>query len=583
MRQLSGSGQAAARRRPSSWRWALLGALLLAACQEAGPPPPPEPHDREAPTFSLRLEPALLDLTIDEQVVVQVELTRSGGFSDTVRLRPDPAQTLPAGLQMGNLDLEGAASSGQITISADQRLAPGSYYINLQATADEQVKGLLLGIHLRAPLARVDHIAVEDAGDSRQARQGQGAVVLVLQGQHFDRIQSFDLEDLPVTVADGRSDAQVRLLLDVGHGTAVGPRALTTTTTGYGASVLPEALVVSFLTSSPDGDDASGRGTPDLPFRTLSRALGEAATGDTVWLQDGLYDEAAGETWPQQTWFATEPPDAWPQANVPAGVEIRGQSRDGVVLAGSYMAGATSLGLVFEGQGLASRLTLRDFATAVFAAFGEQSLSEVDLFENSEGLLVVGEAQTRYGDAIVQATLHDGVRVGNDARLQLSNVMLDGNLWGLSASGAARVELLDSWVSSSQLYGLRFFDATSVLIEGSNVQGSQLAGILFRGHDLSLRGSVLQGNGDSGLRVEGDPQLVDLGGLLDVGGNELSGNLPYQLHDAREGRDDLLGVEITLSATSLQGVTPEPDVVVGPVAEGDLYFIEGTNQRMQFY
>lgn len=583
MRQLRRPALAVTPRRSSSWWPALLGVLLLAACQQAGSPPGPPPRDREAPTFSLRLEPALLDLTIDEQAVAQVELTRSGGFAEGVRLRVDPAQSLPAGLQVGSVQLDGAASSGQIVVSADQRVAPGSYYIHLEASAGEQVKGLLLGIQVRAPLARIDHLAVEGAGDSRQARQGQGAVALLLQGQHFDRIASFDLEDLPLTVADGRSDTQLRLLLDVGHGTAIGPRALSTTTTGYGTAVLPDALVVSYVTSSPDGDDGGGRGTPDLPFRTLSMALAAAAAGDTVWLQDGLYDEAAGETWPEQTWFATEPPDAWPVANVPAGVEIRGQSRQGVVLAGSYMAGGTSIGLAFEAEASVSRLTLRDFATAVIAFAGEQTLSEVDLLLNSEGLLVVGEAQTRFEEALVQGTLHDGVRAGNDARLLMDNVLLDDNLWGLSASGAARVELQGSLVSSSQLQGLRFFDATSVLIQGSTVEGSQLAGIVFRGHDLSLRDSVLQGNGDSGLRVEGDPQLVDLGGLLDQGGNELAGNLPYQLHDAREARDDLFGVEITLSSSSLQGLVPDADIVVGPITQGDLYRIEGANQRIQFY
>jgi hypothetical protein len=238
---------------------------------------------------------------------------------------------------------------------------------------------------------------------------------------------------------------------------------------------------------------------------------------------------------------------------------------------------------VFAGSGRAERLTMQDFATAVVAFAGDVSLSRLELLENSEGVLVFLDGTVELDTSMVQASYHDGVRVTNDASLRARNVLFDSNLWALTATGDATVELDDVYVVGSDLDGVRFFDASTGLLRSTVVESSALAGVLFGGRDLVLRESVLRGNGEGGVRVVGDPQVVDLGNLLELGDNVFETNVPYQLIDARAAREDLLGVAITVAGTSLQGVVPEAQIAAGPTSDGDRYVIEGTHNIIQFF
>ncbi|MGI6495134.1 MAG: right-handed parallel beta-helix repeat-containing protein [Kiritimatiellia bacterium] len=49
---------------------------------------------------------------------------------------------------------------------------------------------------------------------------------------------------------------------------------------------------------APDGDDTTGTGRPDAPWRTFTHALSQTAQGGTVYAAPGLYDPAAGEVFP---------------------------------------------------------------------------------------------------------------------------------------------------------------------------------------------------------------------------------------------------------------------------------------------
>ena len=52
-----------------------------------------------------------------------------------------------------------------------------------------------------------------------------------------------------------------------------------------------------YTVDATDGDDANP-GTPDLPLRTISKALDLVAPGETVRVRSGVYDEALGERFP---------------------------------------------------------------------------------------------------------------------------------------------------------------------------------------------------------------------------------------------------------------------------------------------
>lgn len=570
---------------PAGLRALLATVVLVAlvACGQAPTPPLPEPVDREAATFSLRLGATPLTLTIDENATVPIAVTRTDGFAGAVAVSPAPAAPPPAGLTVVGTTVPSDATTGALGVAADDRLAPGTYRVPLSARSGDLEKVVVLVVHVRAPLPRVDAAFVAGADGSGEVRQGHGAAVLVLQGAHFDRVASFELDGVPLVVAPGRSDAEVRLQVHVGHGSALGPRTLRTVSTGYGAAERAAVLTVTPITSGPAGDDATGRGTDDAPFRTLGRALAVARAGDLVALQDGRYEAATGEAWPFQHWDATFAPVPLPSPNVPDGVTVRGASRDGVVLAGAFLLGDASVALAFAGSGRVERLTLEGFATAVVASSGSVVVEDVTLLGNSEGVVVLGDADVELARAFVQGSFHDAVHAMGNARVRMTDVLLDANLWGVTASGTARLDLDLVWIASSGLDGLRVRHGASAVLRATTVEGSALAGVRMSGRTLVVRDSLLRGNGASGLVVEDDPEQVDLGSLLDPGGNELVGNLPYQVHDARPPRADLSGVPVTFSDTTLQGTTPPASIEAGPTAVGDLYWIAGANQRLQFH
>lgn len=579
MRQLSRS----LARRSARLAAVAIVASVLAACGRTPAPPTPEPVDREAPTFSVRLGEAPLALTIDEAATVPITVTRSDGFTGAVAVATATAAPPPAGLTITGATVPSDGGEGALAVSADDRLAPGTYRVPLLARSDDVAKVVVLVVHARAPFPRVDAAYVEGASGSREVRQGHGAAVLVLEGAHFDRVASFELAGAPLAVAAGRTDALVRLQVDVGHGADLGPRTLRTVTTGYGAADLEAALTVTPITAGPTGDDATGRGTEDAPFRTLTRALAVSGAGDLVALQDGRYEAAAGEVWPFQHWDATFAPLPLPEPNVPDGVTVRGSSREGVVLAGAYLFGDASVAFAFTGSGRLERLTLEGFATAILASTGDVVVDDVTLLDNSEGLVALGDADVAFARAFVQGSLHDAVHVMGAATVRAFDVLLDANLWGITASGDARLELDLVWIASSGLEGLRVRHGSTAVLRATTVEGSALAGVRMSGRSLVVRESEIRGNGASGLVVEDDPDQVDFGTLLDPGGNTFEGNLPYQVHDARPARDDLFGVPVTFSESTLQGAVPPTSIEAGPTAVGDLYWIEGTNQRLEFY
>jgi hypothetical protein len=561
----------------------LLLLVLVPSCDTAVAPPLPPPTDRDGATVSVRLEPAIAAVTIDETIEVLVTVARSADATEPLTLRPAPGETLPAGLVVSTLTLAATQTAGTLAVSVDDRLSPGLRFVPLEARSGGIVKLVQLGLEVRAPYPRIDAAYVEDAPGSNEARQGRGPIVLVLEGAHFDRVSAFRLEDLDVTAAPDRTDDRVRLTLDVPHGLPPGPRALATTTTRFGETVHRAALTITRITAGPDGDDGQGHGTDDHPFRSLTRALGVAGDGDTVWLRDGRYDATTGEAWTEQAWDATLEPTPLPLPTVPDGVTIRGASRGGVVLAGSFLGGGAPIALAFAGSGRLERLTMTDFATAVLASTGEVHLDGIDLLENSEGVVAIGQAHVIVDATFVQGTFHDALRALGDARLTVLNTLLDDNLWGATIGGDALLEMDDVLVTSSGLDGLRVLDRANAVIHGTTVDGSNLAGIHVTGGHLVLRESTLSGNGAAGLLVSGEPQLVDLGRLIEAGGNTLSGNVPYQLHDARAERAALDGVVITLRDTAMQGVTPTARIEAGPVTVDDQYRIDGTNNLIEFF
>jgi hypothetical protein len=60
----------------------------------------------------------------------------------------------------------------------------------------------------------------------------------------------------------------------------------------------PEFFTVNFFVDPAFGDDAFGQGTPSSPFRTITRAMKFAISGDAILLNPGNFTAANGEVFP---------------------------------------------------------------------------------------------------------------------------------------------------------------------------------------------------------------------------------------------------------------------------------------------
>lgn len=543
--------------------------LALAACSAAGNPP--------APDFSISLQPAVLNLRLTENAAVRVLVNRSGGFAQpvTVSLAGDTG-----GLTVGPLTVEGADSEGTLTVSAGEAAPTGTSFPVVRAAGGGLTRSETLTVRVAAAVARVNAVSVGGNAGSLEVRQGAGPITLEVSGGNLDRATRVALGDLAPEVIPGGTASRLTLRAVVPHGASLGPRDLVLTSAG-GETRFP-ALVVTAITAGPAGNDAAGRGTTGRPYRSLRRAVSAAGSGDTVRLLDGTYGEASGEVWPRQTGF---PPAVAPGANLPAGLRVQGESAAGTILQG---AGGDSVGLVLAGTGAASSLTLRGFGRGLLASEGSVTLRDVRTEGNADGILAYGTAvlDVRGGSSLNNAGA--GVRAAQKAAVSLSGFEAGGNAVGVLVEGEAALVASGLRARDNRADGLRATGRAAVELDRSEIFGNGRAGLFFGGARLRARGLLVRDNAESGAYVEGDPDLIDLGTFSEAGNNEFRGNGPNgngdQLLDARPDYTDSLGeVVFTVSATTLNGRRPSPDVYVGLYLDAPYFSVLGRNNLVQFH
>lgn len=390
------------------------------------------------------------------------------------------------------------------------------------------------------------------------------------------------------------------------------------------------------------GDDGNP-GTSAAPLRTLTRALDLASSGFTIRLGHGIYDEANGEVWRQQSGF---PPAS--SANVPDGVTLIG---DGARLSGPG-SGSTAAALVFAGSAEVRDLEIRGFERAILASEpATVHLLRLTVFDNGvDGLLAYGNADVQIEDSVFyQNTLsgvaafgsarlsveggriHDnrtGVYVAEQAEALLVGVEIDANGSGyidahsaIYAIGEAKVTLddvslhdnayagveayHDVWITMSgsasfqNSIGIAFGTSSPtphqpvIQLSNSDIHHNSLIGIGWWGGEggvLRLRGTAVTANTTHGVFIVGEPDVIDLGSEASPGGNDLSSNIEFQLFDARPARAAPDGPIITVQFGDLvpatPGCAPMPvGVIVGAavgICDGvSVLYISNSNNRVQ--
>lgn len=564
---------------------------LLAAC--SGSPAPPEK------TFSIRLEPAVLSLRITETGSVKVIVSRSGGFAEAVTVTLGGEN---AGLEAAPLTIN--ANEGTLSIRVTDAAKIGTSFPLVKATSGSISKSETLTLRVAKAVAEASKISVKDNAGSAQVRQGFGEVTLEVEGKNLERITAFKLGDLEVSLLPGGTSTRLELAAKVPHGANPGAKALVLSADG-GDTTFPSALVVTAITSGPAGNDSTGAGTTDKPYRTLKKALSLTGPGDTVRLLNGTYSASSGETWP--SFGATVTP------NIPAAVKVEGESRDGVVLEGPGPASKT-VGLAFSDDSGAKTLTVRGFTAGFLVGSGNVTLEDVLASGNGLGLGVQGGSTKasraefkgnesgilHTGAAILELTggsAHDnsnnGVVIGEKAlKLQAQDFEVFANTVGIFAGGQAGVTLERVRVHDNRDHGVRVGEQATLSLGASELYKNAQAGLWFAGKRLVVRGTTIRENEAFGLYVEGSPEDVDLGNFTEPGGNDLHGNGPNgtgdQILDVRSDRATLGDPEsFTLSATKLNGTTPAADVYPGdgkwPYLNAPYFSILGTNNLIRVY
>jgi hypothetical protein len=316
-------------------------------------------------------------------------------------------------------------------------------------------------------------------------RQGQENVSIVFtrSAGGLDGATGFDLGGLVVTRQAQSTDKQLMLAVSVPHGVALGSHTLTFSDSGGPVSV-GDVVNVDPITASPAGVDTA-LGTSVAPFRSVASAVAAAGPGDTIQLEDGVYDATAGETWGY---------------TVPANLTIFGQTMTGTTLvAPTVAAGSTPgpSGFVAPGGLSVKTLTLSSFDTAI-SATGAGTLTLIDVavggaLTNAVSANAAGVTATITGGSLGSA--QDAILLGDQCTSCVLDVM--GTALSGSSMGGHTVEV------SAMAMGAQ------VMLQQVNVQGD--ISVTAPGATLSVSGATIK---EIGSESRGTVNFS--GGALDV-------------------------------------------------------------------
>ncbi|MCA9836311.1 MAG: DUF1565 domain-containing protein [Trueperaceae bacterium] len=521
--------------------------LLLAAC--------PGPDDSStSPGFNLSILNDELELFPGETATVQIRVLRKGDFQGEITLELSSLPNFSASL---NSIAEGEnASEFDLSTSAD----PGTYTFTLKASSGQISESASLAVTVLTAPVTVEQVSIAGYEDSLQIRQGAGEIMLELTGSDLDKLSEPKLGDLALTLAN-QSKSAVQLAANIPHGLETGSYTLSFLASGQ-VLELDQQIVITPLYVSPDGNDKTGKGTTDLPFRSLSFALKQADSGDRIQLAAGEYSTAANEVWPVWTHEGILPggvANDGLNANVPEGVSIQGEGAT-TILKGEGI-GSQTLGLVFAGNAQLANVLLQDFEYALLARAGILMIENTRINSSAGGLWAYGTSTvTVSGESEFSGSVM-GVGALNEATVNLLGTQLSFGLFGLGASENAKL-LLESVKVFNNAAGIGVLGQANVRLEGveafDNGTGMSLSGGIVR-----VRDSSFNNNQEFGIRVLEGLQKLDLGTSADAGNNELNGNGTFQFLDARPARAQPGGVVIEMSHTKLSSAQLTPGLYAG--------------------
>ncbi len=476
--------------------------LLLTACGTDTTNPPAS----NTPDFSLSVSGALSAVQ-GAQTQTDISITRTNGFSEAINLS---VSGLPTGVTSTFTPNPRDGASSVLNLAVASSVAPGDYTMTLVGSAGniEKTTPLILTVTATSPSPTppsptpsppiINAVAIQGNGSSTQVRQGAGVITVGVAGSGLKDISSATLGTLSGTVVTN-NDKAASLTFTIPSGAEVGPQTLRLETP-FGVIEQEEAVVISKITVSNTGDDATGKGTPNKPFKTMSFAVGQAGSGDTVRLLDGTYNEAGGENLP---------------FNFPSGVTLtlEGESETGTIIEGP---GVFHCFIIDDSDVAISSMTIKNCSRGVNPqGTVKVTISNVTLNENAVGLFIEDTAQVTMENSTVENSNVAGVFVlDGDSRLEIRG-------GSISRNGTEGIDTIQSPLGVLRL-------------EGVTLDSNATSGLLLRTEGtVEIVDSVIRNNGDAGVEVRDLPALVNLGDGARAGNNTITNNVDFQLSDKR--------------------------------------------------
>jgi hypothetical protein len=490
------------------------------------------------PDYDLDAMPTSVLLSAVGPAQVSVNVVRVQGFSEALELTVTP----PAGVTVmptgGTLDAQTDTLVLNVTTTEVEPMPTALVRINAVSATTRLERSTSFGVTLVTPAGRIQSVTVQtpdgattypgvDVPWGRRVRLVvQGSSLLGVLPESLSVAGSSDVSVVP----NSNTATQVSLLVNLprGLGRTRGPVDLAMATPSGPVTNGEGRLTFTDITSGPMGNDETGLGIPARPYRTLGRALMDAAEGDGVRLLTGDYPEPAGVTVAHGIHvLGTEP------------TTLTGQQRSGVA------------GITLQGSATVADLKVQRYALGVVAVSTADPpalvfLRSVDVTDSSEGDGVVlgGTVRARVEPSasghIPEMTGNgtSGIWAQQDAVVVLSRARTTGNLLnGISLSERAQLTA-DQLVSTDNgvlqsgftAFGIQLGDSTSLTLTNSTLENNFEAGIFttptFNG-TLSITGSTLSGNGVMAARTPaaGGVVLSSLsGGTVTVDSTTLLGN-----------------------------------------------------------
>jgi len=256
---------------------------------------------------------------------------------------------------------------------------------------------------------------------------------------------------------------------------------------------------------NPVSGNDSAPGTQAAPFKTLTRALTQAASGSTIQLVNGTYSDASGETFPLV---------------IPAGVTVVGNEANkgnGIQITGS----GRFLSSTFAGQNITLRLETNAQLRGVTVTNPE-----------IRGTAVWIESTA---PIIANCTFINCKREGIFATGTASPVVLDNVTIQNSASGFSIVRnAKGEWrrnVCQATGFGVAIGDSAAPLMTDNRLVANRCGFVVNRTARPVLRNNVVETSTESGL-VVAETAVPDIGSAQDPGGNIFRDNAQFDIQNS---------------------------------------------------